>query len=77
MIQMTTKLHIFPGIILATFALHAAAETVTYNRDVRPVLAENCFKCHGPDEADREAGLRLDDGDAARSVFEPDSEGQV
>ena len=31
-----------------------------YNRDVRPILAENCFACHGPDSAARKAGLRLD-----------------
>ena len=31
-----------------------------YNRDVRPILADNCFACHGPDSASRKAGLRLD-----------------
>lgn len=33
---------------------------LTYNRDIRPILAENCFSCHGPDSAARKAGLRLD-----------------
>jgi len=33
---------------------------LTYNRDIRPILAENCFACHGPDSASRKAGLRLD-----------------
>jgi hypothetical protein len=31
-----------------------------YNRDIRPILAENCFACHGPDSASRKAGMRLD-----------------
>src|SRR5579884_433709 len=42
-----------------------AAETVQYNRDVRPILMENCFACHGADSAARKARLRLDDRDAA------------
>jgi hypothetical protein len=38
----------------------ADTTTLTYNRDIRPILAENCFACHGPDSASRKAGLRLD-----------------
>ena len=43
----------------------SAEETVKYNRDIRPILAENCFSCHGPDSASRKADLRLDERDAA------------
>lgn len=36
------------------------SDAVEYNRVIRPILAENCFACHGPDSASRKAGLRLD-----------------
>ncbi len=38
----------------------AAGPKLEYNRDIRPILANNCFKCHGPDARERKAGLRLD-----------------
>ena len=42
-----------------------AANGESYNRDIRPILAENCFACHGPDSAARKAELRLDRREAA------------
>jgi hypothetical protein len=44
--------------ILCAFA--DAAEPLSYNRDIRPILSENCFACHGPDKAKRKNALRLD-----------------
>src|SRR4051812_37129761 len=38
---------------------------IEYNRDVRPILSEHCFACHGPDGAARKADLRLDKREAA------------
>ena len=44
-----------------------AESTIDYFRDIRPILANNCYTCHGPDEKTRMAGLRLDRRDSALS----------
>ena len=40
-------------------------DLVSYNFNIRPILSDKCFKCHGPDANKREAGLRLDIADSA------------
>ncbi len=54
-------------------ATPAKGAKLQYNRDIRPILSENCFACHGPDSAARKAGLRLDLRDAAiaKEAFKP------
>src|SRR5204863_847390 len=43
---------------------------IKFNRDVRPILSENCFNCHGPDKAARKGKLRLDNSEGATAEIE-------
>ena len=54
------KLPLF-AVLLAPLALPGAKADVDFTSDIRPILSERCFHCHGPDEQARASGLRLDE----------------
>jgi mono/diheme cytochrome c family protein len=68
-------------LIAAFFAVPTvahSADAVDFQRDIRPILADNCFKCHGPDDSARKGKLRLDaresalkGGKSGRAAFVP------
>jgi mono/diheme cytochrome c family protein len=51
---------VFSLFVLPVSPLRSAETPIDYNRDIRPVLAKNCFACHGQDDSHRAAKLRLD-----------------
>jgi hypothetical protein len=44
-------------------------DTISYNFNIRPILSDKCFKCHGPDASHREADLRLDIAESAYNAL--------
>lgn len=69
---MLVVLVLFSGIIFLSQSCNSRdgkhnnlPKTISYNFDVRPILSDKCFICHGPDGNKREAGLRLDIADSA------------
>ena len=66
---MTRPTPFFAAVLLASSFAQAAdkplPDKIVFNRDVRPILSENCFKCHGPDQKARKAERRLDTREGA------------
>lgn len=65
------------ALALGAIASTCRAAAVDFNRDVKPILSENCFVCHGHDEGSRKAKLRLDRAAAAMSEAESGSQAIV
>lgn len=59
------------AIALMATSVALSAEPPSFNREIRPILAEYCFACHGPDAAERKANLRLDQRENALSALSP------
>ena len=53
------------AVLLAIASAPSADELVQFDRDIRPIFANHCIKCHGRDEGRRKAGLALDSPDSA------------
>ncbi len=61
---------IFDSCTNASGSSDAIPATISYNYDVRPILSDKCFNCHGPDAQKREAGLRLDIAEEAYKALQ-------
>jgi hypothetical protein len=63
----------FIALLCAGTQLRASDPLLEFNRDIRPILSDNCFACHGPDSRARKGNLRLDSEEGLQSVIKANS----
>ena len=61
--------HFIALIIFGGLILQSSSNEISFNRDIRPILSNKCFACHGPDENDRKSKLRLDRSDGPDGAY--------
>lgn len=69
-LMLTVLILTLPGVSLAGESVEGGR--VDFSRDIRPLLSDHCFACHGPDEDNRESGVRLDTAEGVAEVIDQD-----
>lgn len=64
-------------VVISTTYCSAAEYKIAFNRDIRPLLSDRCFHCHGPDEKERKEKLRLDLSEGPEGPFAVRPDGSV
>ncbi len=62
-VHLRGRLILTAGLLAGEWPLAMAGDVVDFKRDIRSILSENCYQCHGPDAGKRKADLRLDTRD--------------